>query len=240
MAIFDSKNQEHKAQLYRAIVEAAELANIPFDTFLQIPFDPPWALAADYRRNLSRGTYSTARARVLYDFMLNQHFDVAHRTAPDIVPDTPERRWRAILDEQAITGQLKIVQMKVDLGIVQRADAIDAAETTIKLNQPFCFELDSDHDGYAIALQGLRNSWHPIELGPNGNHRVPIATGSNLFPIDADGQPHTISEDHDLGLHEFVVVSSMELQGAVGISELIKMTTNNRLRINHVHVQFVQ
>lgn len=191
---FDLKNQEHKAQLYRAIVEAAELANVPFDTFLQTPFDPPWALAADYRRNLSSGTYLTARARVLYDFMLNQHFDVAHRTAPDIFPETPERRWRAIVEEQAITGQLKIAPMKVDLGIVQRADAINAAEGTIKLSQHFCFELISNHDGYAIALQGLRNSWHPIELGPNREHCIAITTGSNLFPIDANGQPHTISE----------------------------------------------
>ncbi|WP_227267339.1 hypothetical protein [Roseobacter weihaiensis] len=60
---FDPKSKEHKASLYKALVAAAELANEPFDQFLQTPFDPPWNLAVNYRRNLQRGEYSAIRAK---------------------------------------------------------------------------------------------------------------------------------------------------------------------------------
>ena len=135
---FDPKNKDHKAKLYRTIVAAAELANERFDDFLQRPFNPPWALAANYRRNLQRGDYSTIRAKVLYDFILTQHFDVGHREAPDIFPETPAMRWRAILDERAIEGRFRIVTVASSFGVVERDSELKTAGTTLKLGQRFC------------------------------------------------------------------------------------------------------
>lgn len=60
---FDPKDKAHKASLYKALTAAAELANEPFDQFLQTRFDPPWNLATNYRRNLQRGESQLSRPK---------------------------------------------------------------------------------------------------------------------------------------------------------------------------------
>ncbi|MEP3348007.1 MAG: hypothetical protein ABJN34_03270 [Litoreibacter sp.] len=218
---FDPTSTEHKAQLYTAIVAAAKLANEYFDDFLQIPFDQPWSLSPSSRRNLQRGAYSEIRAKVLYEFLLKQHFTVAHREAPKIFPYTPEMRWKKIVDEQAVEGQLKLLSIKQEMGIVQRASAMDAAQTTIKLGQEFCFELTSAIDCYALLLQGIRNTWHPVPLGQDGAMTAQIVVGANLLPQTSEGKPDPLVESHDLGLHEFVMVTTQTPDIPMALDKLV-------------------
>ena len=117
-------------------------------------------------------------------------------------------RWRQILDEQAKTDGLNIVLMKSDFGLVERDSQLVKADMMIKLGQRVCFELISESNGHAIALQGLRHQWHPIPLGPEGEHVVPINPGQNLLPQTPKGHPDPISENRDQGLREFVIVTT--------------------------------
>lgn len=237
---FDPKNKQHKAQLYNALVAAAELANAPFDQFMQTPFDPPWNLGPNYRRNMQRGDYAALRAKVLYDFLLEHHFAAAHLEAPEIFPETPEMHWQAIVNEQAITGKLQIVLPSKDMGIVQRSSAATSADVTIKLGQPFYFELEVDEPGYAIAMQGVRKSWHAIELGDDGEFAVQLSPGTNAFPQSASGQPDPIEESHDLGLQEFVVVVAQGKGLPVSLRGLLKVWPDRDWVVHRIRVRFVK
>lgn len=237
---FDPKSKEHKAKLYKTLVAAAELVNEPFDQFLQTPFNPPWSLADNYRRNLQRGEYSAIRAKVLYDFLLNHHFNVAHLEAPEIFPQTPELRWREILDARATSDRLRIVLAKSQFGIVERESQLEAAGTTLKLGQPFLLELTSDIDGYAVALQGLRGQWHPIPLGQDGEVLAPVVVGKNLIPGRPDGRPDPLIEGHDEGRHEFVLITAQKPDVPVETKQLATWVADNPCLLHRTSVQFVK
>ena len=236
---FDPKDKANKAQLYRALVAAAELANERFDDFLQRPFNPPWALAANYRRNLQRGDYSAIRAKVLYDFLMQHHFPAAHSTAPDIFPETPEMRWQSILEERAITGQLAIVPMRSTMGIVQRASAIKNAATKIKRGQLFCFELTSNDAGHVLALQGVNGLWHAIPLGHDGQHTTPIKPGTTILPQTPDGKPDPMVEHNDLGLHTFVLVTAPTTAIPPTLDRLITWVNQHSCALHEIDVNLV-
>lgn len=237
---FDPKSKVHKAKLYKALVAAAELANEPFDQFLQTPFNPPWNLADSYRRNLQRGEYSAIRAKVLYDFLLNHHFNVSHLEAPEIFPQTHEMRWRQILDERATSDRVRIVLAKSHFGIVERESQLEAAGTTLKLGQPFLLEFTSDVDGYAVALQGLRGQWHPIPLGQDEALSASIVVGKNLMPGHPDGRPDPLIEGQDEGLHEFVLIAAQKPDVPVETKQLATWVADNSCSLHRTSVQFVK
>lgn len=237
---FDPKRKAHKASLYKALTAAAELANEPFDQFLQTPFDPPWNLAANYRRNLQRGEYSAIRAKVLYEFMIANHFTVAHSEALEIFPQTPEMRWQEIIDRRAIEGKLSIVPVKRSMGIVQRASKVDAVGTTLKLGQEFCLKLDSDLGGHAIALQGVRSSWHPIPLAEDQSFVATIKTASNTLPLGSNGDPEPLVENHDLGLHQFVVVVAKTPDVPRSLTQLVSWVEESCTEIHVAKVRLVE
>ncbi|EEE36365.1 hypothetical protein RKLH11_198 [Rhodobacteraceae bacterium KLH11] len=237
---FDPKSKAHKAKLYKALVAAAELENEPFDQFLQTPFSPPWSLADNYRRNLQRGEYSAIRAKVLHEFLLNRHFSVAHLEAPEIFPQTPEMRWREILDARATSDRLRIVIAKSQFGIVERESQLEVADTTLKLGQPFLLELTSDIDGHAVALQGVRGQWHPIPLGQDGALSAPVVAGKNLLPGHPDGRPDPLIEGHDEGLHEFVLITAQKTVVPVEAKRLAIWVADNPCSLFRISVQFVK
>ncbi|MCE8006834.1 hypothetical protein [Aestuariivita sp.] len=237
---FDPKNKEHKARLYRAVVAAAELTNERFDDFLQTPFNPPWALAPNYRRNLQRGDYSAIRAQMLYEFLQDHHFAAAHREAPDIFSHSPALRWREILDQRASTNTFKLVLVKRAFGVVERQSRLSAADTTIKLGQEFCLELISDMEGYALALQGQRDTWHVIEIGPNGELVVPIQAGKVLLPYAQDRRPDPLSENRDVGLHDFVIVTSAVETIPVTVDWLITWVNDVPCQLHRASVRIVE
>lgn len=237
---FDPKNSDHKAKLYRALVAAAELVNETFDQFLQTPFDPPWNVGPNYRRNLQRGEYSAIRAGVLHDFLMRHHFAAARLEAPEIFPQSPERRWQEIVDERGIEGRLSIVPVKRSMGIVQWTSDIDAAEATLKLGQEFVLKLESEVRGYAIALQGVRNAWHPIPLNQERGLVAPVKTGNNVLPLGANDQPETLVESHDLGMHQFVVVAADARDIPVDVSKLVTCVHEKACLINTFTVRFVE
>lgn len=237
---FDPKNKAHKAQLYRALVSAAELANARFDDFLQIPFNPPWALAPNYRRNLQRGDYSAIRARALYEFLRDHHFTTAHREVPDIFPYTPAMRWREIVDQRASTDTLKLVRVTSGFGVVERQSRLVAADTTHKLGQTFCLELTSDVGGYAIALQGQRDAWHVIGIGPKCDAVTSIEIGANLLPRNEEGHPDPLSENRDAGLHDFVLITAEMPDIPTTIDRLVTWVNDTKCQLHRTSIRFME
>jgi len=206
---FDASNKSHKKQLYPIIKELADLSpHQSPELVIDQALGQPLARGKDYLSNVRKSDYAKSIASLRYTWLRNHHFDRAHRLAPDIFPETPAMRWRQIIDERAIEGALRIIPTKRDMGLVERADAVDPSMPTLKLGQRFHFELDSETSGTAIALQGLGDQWVAFPLIEDGTHALSITEGKNILPQKHNGSPDPIVENRDPGQHDFVLIVS--------------------------------
>lgn len=225
---FDPKNRSHKKQLYKVL---RTLSDLDPTTTPEMLFDAgvgrPVARGIDYMSNVRKGDYNSTFAALIHRWLLDNHFPAAHRFAPDIFPETPAMRWRAIFDERAMTGRLRIVPVRNGIGIVQRASALASADTAIKLGQQFCFELASDQSGYGVLLQGLADQWQAIGIGQDGGYVCQIEQGETLMPRLADGRLDPLVENDTAGLHEFVLI--------VGSTPDIPFTIDHLISWVHAH-----
>lgn len=236
---FNPKNRDHKKQLYRVLRALADitLGSSPLD-FLDDAVGKPLVRGTDYLSNVRKGDFSSPIATLTHQWLEKNHFDLAHRIAPDVFPDTPEMRFRKLVNEHAVRGKLRVVPANDDLGIVERASKAQSADVTIKLGQPFYFELDSDEDGYVVMYQALRNQWHPVGLGPNDEPCIPVRKGLNTFPHGASGQPDPIEENNDLGVHEFVAVVGKEVFTATSPTQNRHMSQEDDVELHRLSVIF--
>lgn len=234
---FDAKNRSHKKQLYKVLRSLSDLdpASTP-EMLFDEGVGKPVARGIDYMNNVRKGDYSSTFAGLIHRWLLDNHFAVAHRFAPDIFPETPAMRWRAILDQHAITGRFRVVPVKHSMGVVQRASALAAAEATIKLGQFFCFELASDEPCYAVLLQGLADSWQTIGIGQDGGCVCRIDQGETLIPLLTDGRLDPLVENDAAGLHEFVLVVASTPDIPFAVDHLIPWVQAHDCDVHRVRV----
>lgn len=239
--VFDPTNRHHKKQLYPVL---RALADIDPKTTPELLIDEacgkPLARGKDYLHNVRKGDFAKSIAQLAYVYLRDHHFEIAHKTSPDIFDETPDMRWQKIVDERAIEGRLKIVPVKKEMGVAQRAREVNAAETTLKLGQEFCLELTSDNAGHVILLQGPLNQWHPIALIDGKDYNLLITGGATILPQLANGAPDPLVESRDLGLHEFVVVVSDQPNSLSTVERLITWVNEHDCQIHRTTVRFVE
>lgn len=238
---FDPKKKADKAKLYPVLKALADLdpRKTP-ELLMDDAVGYPVARGQDYVRNMRRGEIAATYAMLIHKWLTEHHFELSHRLAPQIFPETPEQRWQAILDERAQTDRFRLVLVPQVMGIVERQSQLKPANTTIQLGERFCFELDIETEGYAIALQGVRGKWHNIPLGPNGETSAPIQGGKIQLPRSQGGQLDPLTENHDEGLHEFVLVTAPTGDMPVDIVNLITWVADNLCDLHRVSVQVVK
>lgn len=207
---FDPSTKADKAQLYQALKAIAKLS---YDDTVDLVIDRAIGHAIphgdNWQRNYRRGEYDATIAQIVHRWVEKHYFTVAHEVAADIFPNTPARQWRKILDKRTDDSRLNLVLVQSSLGVVQRESQFEAVKQVIKLGQRFCLELDSDIDGYAVALQGRGDQWNVIPLGLDGKQAVgAIKFGINRLPQLPNGQLDPIWEDSDEGITDFVVISA--------------------------------
>ena len=200
----------------------------------------PVARGQDYVRNMRRGEIAATYAALIHQWLLEHHFDLAHRLAPEIFPETPEQRWQTIVSEQAISDRFRFVLVPLTMGIVERESQLKPVDTTIRLGERFCFELDSEVEGYAVAFQAVRGQWHNIPLGPNGEVCALVQSGQNHLPKTPDGQVDPLTENHDEGMHEFVLITAPNDDIPTSIQSLNAWTSDNPNTLHHIAVLFVK
>lgn len=238
---FNPKNKADKAKLYPVLKALAELD--PRKTPELIMDDAvgyPVARGQDYVRNMRRGEIAATYATLIHQWLTEHHFDLAHRLAPEIFPETPEQRWKAILDERARSDCFRLVLVPQTMGIVERESHLKPADTTIRLGERFCFELESETDGHAIALQTVRGQSHNIQLGANGAATTEIQVGQNRLPKTQDGNLDPLIENHDEGAHEFVLVTASPNDIPTDLKSLNTWVANIPCELHRVAVQFVK
>ncbi|APX17044.1 hypothetical protein BWR17_15195 [Phaeobacter inhibens] len=238
---FDPKNKADKAKLYPVLKALADLA--PRKTPELIMDDAvgyPVARGQDYARNMRRGEIAATYATLIHQWLTENHFELAHRLAAEIFPETPEQRWQTILDERARTDSFRLVQVPLVMGILERESQLKPVDSIIRLGERFCFELDSEEEGFVIALQGVRGQWHNIPLGSNGEASAPIKIGANHLPRLSEGQLDPLTENHDEGLHEFVLITARSKDIPVDIKGLIAWIAGNRCELHRTRVQVLK
>lgn len=238
---FDPKNKADKAKLYPVLKALADLD--PHKTPELIMDDAvgyPVARGQDYVRNMRRGEIAATYAALIHQWLTEHHFELAHRLAPEVFPETPERRWQAIVDERAITDRFRLILVPMAMGIVERESQLKPADTTIRLGERFCFELDGEIDGHAIAMQGVRCQWHNIPLSPNGEASAEICAGQNRLPKMQDGKLDPLIENHDEGMHDFVLITAQTDDIPTDLKCLITWVADNPCNLHRVTVQFVK
>lgn len=231
---FDPTSKDDKAQLYQALKAIAKLTyGDTVDFVIDRAIGQPVPHGDNWQRNYRRGEYNSTIAQITYRWIEKHHFVVAHEIAPDIFPNTAARQWRAILNERADDTRLKLVLVPSTLGVIQRDSQLKAVDQVIKHGQRFCFELDSDNDGYAIALKGHGDRWEMIPLGMDGKSAVgQLQKGINRLPQDLQGNIDPISEDSDEGISDFVIITAATNRIPVEISHLIKWANENECALN--------
>ncbi|MEM9578040.1 MAG: hypothetical protein AAF999_13615 [Pseudomonadota bacterium] len=236
---FDPKNRTHKAQLYPILKALADLD--PRKTPELIMDDAvgyPIPHGKDYASNMRKGDINKTFAALTHQWLMEHHFELAQRTSPEIFLQTPETRWREILDTQATSDGLRFVLPKSDFGIVERDSELQPVDASLKLGQRFLLEVSSDTDGFAVALQGCRDQWYPIKLGVGSLACAPVAQGANVLPRLGNGQLDPLSENCDVGLHDFVVVVGGNDQIPVKISQLVTWVSKTDSAIHRNSVRF--
>ena len=238
---FDPKNKADKAKLYPVLRALSDIdpRKTP-ELLMDEAVGYPVARGQDYVRNMRRGEIAAIYAALIHQWLLEHHFDLAHRLAPEIFPKTPEQRWQAIVDEKAISDRFRLVLVPLTVGIVERESQLKPADTTIRLGERFCFELDSEVEGSAVAFQAVRGQWHNIPLDANGETNARIQSGQNHLPKKTDGKLDPLTECDDEGLHQFVMISAPTDDIPTNIQSLNTWVADNPTFLHRITVQFVK
>lgn len=238
---FDPKNKEHKAKLYPVLKALADLdpGKTP-ELIMDLAVGYSIARGKDYTRNMRRGDINSTFAELTYQWLERHHFNLAHRISPEIFPETVEQRWQRIVDEHAKSDCLKLILVPASMGIVERESQLKPVDTTIRLGERFGFALDSETEGYAVALQCVRGKWHNIPLGPDGEISAAIQTGTNRLPQQEGNKLDPLSENHDEGEHAFVLIVGQTEDIPTDISTLTTWLHDMPCDMYRASAQFVK
>ena len=206
-----SATKEDRKALYGVCRAIAQVEGIHVEVLLDQAFGKRQRYGVDYISNFRQGKIARSKAKLVYVWVLEHHLETAHSIAPDLFPDDYIDAFGEFLSSKAIRGQLRIIHGKLrDTSIrrlVRRASELPAFDLSLKLGEKFCFVLESDVDGVAVALQGYKGKWHPIVLGRAGNElATDIFERMQLLPMDNKFQPIALVETEDAGFHDFVIV----------------------------------
>lgn len=126
------------------------------------------------------------------------------------------------------------------MGIVERESRLKPVDTIIRLGERFCFELESESEGHAIAFQAVRGQWHNIPLGSNGEVSTPIEFGQNHLPKKPEGKIDPLAENHDEGMHEFVMITAPTDDIPTNPKSLNTWIADRPNTLHRIRVQFVK
>lgn len=226
--------------LYLAVSGVADAIDVTILELIDTAFAGLPAVGTDYASNFRRGNVSAAKAMLMHRWLEENHLELAKTFAPELFQSNPKRAWDRFLDSRSVDGGLRIVQMKNELGIVQRADKVRAVSKALRFGDEFCLELTSDRLGYAIAFQGYRGKYYPLVLGGSEKRlRITITDGVHLLPRDLKGQPNPLVEMDDAGDHRFVVITSPDKNLPADQRSLALRFEDEGLQVFQTDVRFV-
>lgn len=239
--IFDPKNKAHKALLYPVLKALSDLdpRKTP-ELVMEEALGYSFARGTDYARNMRRGEINTTFAALTHQWLMEHHFSLARRLAPDIFPETPEQRWQTIVDEQATTDKLKVVLAEKSFGIARHSSKRRKAVITIRFGALYCLEIECQEEGTAILFQKVHGQWHNIEIGPDVAPVANLKAGLNVLPQGSNGHPDPLYEEEHEGIHDFILMTSTEGEIPTSINQVVSWIADNECEMHKATVQFAK
>lgn len=142
---------------------------------------------------------------MIHAWIAENHAETAHAVDPRLFPKSHTDAWADFLADNAIHGKFRITRFDKSMGLVERKRKHPTPDVVLRLGEEFCFELDNDAEGYAVAFQIFNGTVHPLPIGANDELSIPLTHGTHLLPLNEAGRPDPLVEESDFGLHEFVI-----------------------------------
>lgn len=209
----------------------------------------------DTQSNFRRGRYARTKAAAIHRWIAAHHRETGEATSPALFPPVGNI-WEALIARIGIKGRFGIELLDRDTHrLVQRADMAPVEAPRIRLGESFCFTLEAEAEGTALALQAVHSSWHPMPLGDGGTSLLAtIRPGMQSLPATPEGAPVALAEHQDSGLHRFACVTgpkdqlrpladAMAGEGSLGTSQLANLARavedSDDIRLHVLEVLFV-
>ncbi len=231
-------SEDLRKQLYVATRAVADAGNTTVEEIMDAALGRKALMGTDYLSTFRRGKIRKSYAKLIHGWIAENHIEIANGIAPELFPLPHTDAWDQYLAEHAIHGKLRIARFgRQSMGLVQRKKDQPKPDEVLKLGEEFCFHLDSDIDGYAVAFQEYKGVMHPLPLGVNGELQAQIQKGEQFLPLNMDGHPERLSEDSDLGGHRFIIVATEHHQKLLTVSTPTDFSDNVIAHL--IAIQFV-
>lgn len=198
--------KSERSALYHVARAIADTTNLSVEAIMEQAFGHKLMVGTDYLSNFRSGAIGRPKAKLIHAWIAEHHAETAYAIDPKLFPKLNTNAWNDYLAEHAIHGKLRIARFDKTMGLVQRKASQPKPEETLKLGEEFCFHLDSEISGHAVAFQEYDGVMHPLSLGQDDALATIIEIGEQFLPLGNNGCPEKLSETSDLGHHRFVVV----------------------------------
>lgn len=198
--------KSERSALYHVARAIADTTNLSVEAIMEQAFGHKLMVGTDYLSNFRSGAIGRPKAKLIHAWIAEHHAETAYAVDPKLFPKLNTDAWGQYLETHAILGKLRIARFDKTMGLVQRKASQPKPEEVLKLGEEFCFHLDSEISGYAVAFQEYDGVMHSLPLGKNDDLAATIKVEGQFLPIDDDGHPERLSEAANLGHHRFVVV----------------------------------
>ncbi len=232
-----SATKADRAALYHVARSVADTTNLSVEAIMEQAFGHKLMVGTDYLSNFRSGAIGRPKAKLIHAWIAENHADTAHAVDPRLFPKTHTDAWADYLANHAIYGKLRIARFDKSLGLVQRKRNQPKPDEVLRLGEEFCFHLDSDINGHAVAFQLYEGIMHQLPLGPNEERTTTVCAGEQFLPLDEVGEPEKLFELNDLGHHQFIIAV---MEDAECLPKPIQLPNQNwEIDFHVVQVQFI-
>ncbi|WP_166417459.1 hypothetical protein [Cochlodiniinecator piscidefendens] len=224
-----------RAALYHVARVVADSTDMSVEAIMEQAFGHKLMVGTDYLSNFRSGAIGRPKAKLIHAWIAKNHLETAHAVDPKLFPKLHTNAWDDYLTNHAIHGKLRIARFDKSMGLVQRKRDQPKPDEILKLGEEFCFHLDSDIAGYAVAFQMYEGTMHPMPLGLNGEFLTTINRGKQFLPIDETGEPEKLVERSDIGQHRFIVAVTEDQSKLPTVTQ--PPLTIRDVRVHHLGVQ---
>lgn len=200
---------EQRKALYKVAKSIAATTPLTLERFLNkalgVTGDPEWGDLA----NIRNGKLAREKCQTLHDYLAKHHYEHAQTQDAELFPRRLISDVGAYIEANAHKDRLRIVLDDQALELVKRKASRPYDVVHIRPEQGFYFELDAVQAGYALAYQFYQGQYHPIPLGVDGETVMGrVSEGPQYLPKAHDGDVSILSEDEDLGDHQFIIMTA--------------------------------
>ena len=160
-----SATKADRAALYHVARSVADTTNLSVEAIMEEAFGHKLMVGTDYLSNFRSGAIGRPKAMLIHAWIAEHHSETAHAVDPRLFSKPHTNAWGDYLKEHAIVGKLQIARFDKSMGLLQRKRTQPVPEEVLKLGEEFCFQLDSEIIGHAVAFQMYEGTMHQLPLG---------------------------------------------------------------------------